>query len=405
MSKAVEIIHGPPFIGNIFNILLFGIMIAQTYIYFTTYKDPKWIRFLVLAVLLVDIVNVVFNCSYLYTALIVHFDDTSSLAEANWYASADPATTGILGSMVQLFFAWRIHVLTRNWFLVATVVGLAVTGLVGSLVSTYKLIIIPEFARLHEFKGYITLWLASASAADIIITIILVWYLVRSWTVGDQKHRTGFRGSNMLVDRIIRLVVPTGLITSMFAIISLIIFLLKASEFSNSGIYLAFNIPLVKLYSNSFMSSLNSRGGWKFGPSNSWSGNEEVGSFMATPQNAQLRSQGNAARTTKALNLFKSKNPSKDTTKVLVHVESHEMRDSNRKEQPLSQDASMERQEHKRTKVNSFYIDEYRGKFHDLYNCVDALDLIVENLTIQGRNLFLAVPPQQHFAPYHFGAG
>ncbi|KAF9440811.1 hypothetical protein P691DRAFT_801246 [Macrolepiota fuliginosa MF-IS2] len=337
MSNVVELIHGPPFIGNIFNILLFGIMIAQTYIYFKTYRDQRWIRLLVLAVLFVDTINVVFNNLYLYTALVLHFDDMKSLARANLYAPADPATTGILGSMVQLFFAWRIHVLTRNWFMVATVVGLAVTGLVGSLISTYKLAVISEFARLHEFKGYITLWLASASAADIIITIILVWYL--------QKHRTGFRGSNIMIDRIIRLTVQTGLITSMFALVGLVIFILK----SNSGIYLAFNIPLVKLYSNSLMSSLNSRGGWKFGSGSSRTDEPEIGTFMITSRTEgslglQSSSQDSDTHAPKALGFFKSKRPSKDMTpsKVFVHVESHEMRDFNCKEQPLSLDASID---------------------------------------------------------------
>lgn len=30
--------HGPVFIGLLFNVLLYGIMIVQVYIYFTTYK-------------------------------------------------------------------------------------------------------------------------------------------------------------------------------------------------------------------------------------------------------------------------------------------------------------------------------------------------------------------------------
>ena len=32
-----------------------------------------------------------------------------------------------------------------------------------------------------------------------------------------------------------------------------------------TGLHLAFNLPLSKLYTNSLMSSLNSRSGWKYG--------------------------------------------------------------------------------------------------------------------------------------------
>ncbi|KAF9440810.1 hypothetical protein P691DRAFT_767212 [Macrolepiota fuliginosa MF-IS2] len=44
---------------------------------------------------------------------------------------------------------------------------------------------------------------------------------------------TGFKESNIMIDRIILLTVPTGLITSMFALFALILFTPKASEFAS----------------------------------------------------------------------------------------------------------------------------------------------------------------------------
>lgn len=41
--------HGPMFIGVIFNVFLYGIMIMQSYLYYRAYlkKDPKWLKLLV----------------------------------------------------------------------------------------------------------------------------------------------------------------------------------------------------------------------------------------------------------------------------------------------------------------------------------------------------------------------
>jgi len=87
---------------------------------------------------------------------------------------------------------------------------------------------------------------------DIIITTILVLYL--------RKHKSGFQASDLMVDRIIRLTVQTCFITSVVAILDVSFFLADPT-----GTHLMFNFPLCKLYSNSLMSSLNSRRGWKYG--------------------------------------------------------------------------------------------------------------------------------------------
>ncbi|KAJ6488054.1 hypothetical protein C8R45DRAFT_264917 [Mycena sanguinolenta] len=58
----------------------------------------------------------------------------------------------------------------------------------------------------------------------------------------------------MLVDRIIRITLQTGLTTAVCAIADLILFLADPV-----GLHLAFNFPLCKLYTNSLFSSLNAR--------------------------------------------------------------------------------------------------------------------------------------------------
>ncbi|KAF8877461.1 hypothetical protein CPB84DRAFT_1661517, partial [Gymnopilus junonius] len=87
----------------------------------------------------------------------------------------------------------------------------------------------------------------------------------------QSKQRAGFHQMDMLIDCTIRSTfkicdcpkhaltlasrtVQTGLITAVVATIDLFIYV-----FNPTGLHLIFNFPLCKLYSNSLMSTFNSR--------------------------------------------------------------------------------------------------------------------------------------------------
>ncbi|KDR82520.1 hypothetical protein GALMADRAFT_151614 [Galerina marginata CBS 339.88] len=253
MKGPAEIAHGPMLIGFVFNVLLYGIMLSQVYLYFTAYqKDKTWMKLFVMLLLVCDTTNTVFDFIYLYKSLILRFGDPSSLAKADWLFATDPAITGITASLVQFFFAWRVRVLTRIWPPVILVFLGALSGGAGAIATSFNVGRTPEFVYFRDFKGVVIMWLASESITDIIITAILVWYL--------RCHKTGFQESDFIIDRVIRVTVQTGMITSFVATLDLIVFLTDPT-----GTHLIFNFPLCKLYTNCLMSSLNSRGGWQFG--------------------------------------------------------------------------------------------------------------------------------------------
>ncbi|KAB5592810.1 hypothetical protein CTheo_3730 [Ceratobasidium theobromae] len=121
--------------------------------------------------------------------------------------------------------------------------------LAAGLATTVGAFIVVDFARFEELRVTICLWLVSSAVADVAITGILTWYL--------HTHRTGFSRTDDLITRLIRVTVQTGLITTIWAVADLIIFLAVPNP-----LHLLFNLPLCKLYSNSLMSALNARGGW-----------------------------------------------------------------------------------------------------------------------------------------------
>lgn len=90
-------------------------------------------------------------------------------------------------------------------------------------------------------------WLTSSVLCDVLITVSLCFYL--------SSHRSGVnKRTDDLVTRVIRITVQTGLMTSLWAILDLIIYRVQ-----NNSMHLIFNFPLAKIYTNSLMSTLNAR--------------------------------------------------------------------------------------------------------------------------------------------------
>ncbi|EKM79469.1 hypothetical protein AGABI1DRAFT_114029, partial [Agaricus bisporus var. burnettii JB137-S8] len=293
MAGGSEIVHGPLFLGTAFNVLLYGISITQTYLYLTSSKEDKWfIKYFVYFLFITDTIHTVFTLVYLYDSLIKNFGNVPYLETANWIFSTDPALTGIIGGAVQAFFSWRVKVLTRNTFLSLFILFCSVISFFMGLATAAAIAFIPKFNEFQRFRIVVILWLGSSCIADIVITTTMVLYL--------RRHRTGFSQTDHQVDRIIRVTMHTGLVTALWALVDLLLYLS-----SSSGKHLFFNFCLSKLYTNSLMSSLNSRGGWRY--------NEDSNAAFAFEHKrstANFQNQPNS-------NIM--------APEVFVHVESHEL--------------------------------------------------------------------------------
>ncbi|KIM89106.1 hypothetical protein PILCRDRAFT_212313 [Piloderma croceum F 1598] len=251
-KNPAEIALGPILIGTVFNILLYGVMITQVYLYFSTYKkDQKWLKCLVLFLFLADTSNAVFDLIYVYDALIINFNNVEYLSKATRDLHLMLLFKGIISACVQFFFAWRIKILTKDLSAVILIVTCAIVNMVAAIATSIAIGFIPIFIEAERFKVAVITWLVAAVVADVLISVSLTYHL--------QKHKSGFAVTDDVVNRIIRLTVQTGAVTAVCAIIDLVFFLVDTS-----GNHLMFNVPLSKLYTNSLMSSLNARGGWKF---------------------------------------------------------------------------------------------------------------------------------------------
>ncbi|QRV92311.1 hypothetical protein RhiJN_20329 [Ceratobasidium sp. AG-Ba] len=177
----------------------------------------------------------------------------------------------MISSTTQSFFAWRISRLTgQNWL--GFLIGFsAFIQLAAGLGSTIGASIVRDFNRFQELKAAVITWLGLSALTDVVITCSLTWYL--------HTNRTGFPKTDDIITRLVRLTVQTGLITTVWASVDLALYLGLASPS-----HLFFQLPLCKLYTNSLMSTLNSRNGWGGSFASGDSRNPEVRSGGAQSQ-------------------------------------------------------------------------------------------------------------------------
>ncbi|KAH7883158.1 hypothetical protein F5I97DRAFT_1902519 [Phlebopus sp. FC_14] len=187
----------------------------------------------------------------MYEPLVVRYATPAATTIVPIMLSADPLMTVMISSAVQLFIAWRVKVMSKSSFVPFVIAFFAVTSFIGGIATTVSVTIINEYSRLHQFDGAVITWLASSAAADIIITLSLVWSL--------YHKKTGFPATDDLINRLIRLTIQTGLITAVAATLDVTIFLAVKGTTLN---YI-WDFALSKLYSNCLLSTLNARGGWK----------------------------------------------------------------------------------------------------------------------------------------------
>ncbi|KAF8797578.1 hypothetical protein BYT27DRAFT_6933856 [Phlegmacium glaucopus] len=229
--------------------MLFGISIVQLYLYNIRFPSDKFIiQFSVYMIFLLDIFQSVAVGSLAWHALCSGWGRFNALLFPGWTFSAVPAVTGIVSAWVQIFYAWRIHVMV-NWRIIPIViVVIALAQTAAALSIAIGFIPLKSILLLHGMFPRTIVWLGGAALADVIVSISMVYVLYAA-------KKRAFGGTEKVLNRLIRSTVETGVITTFCATMELGFFL----GLPNTNIHVLFALMLSKLYSNTLMTSLNSR--------------------------------------------------------------------------------------------------------------------------------------------------
>ncbi|KAF7968113.1 hypothetical protein HWV62_31977 [Athelia sp. TMB] len=202
---------------------------------------------------------------WIYQLLIDGWGDITAFESGGWLLAADPMVAAIVACMVQGFFAWRLQIVAQQAWLTTFIIICSACTLLGGIGTGIAVLWVKSYALFGTFKPIASIWLISATIADITITLALTYHL--------RRRRGSFGATDRLLDRIVQLTIQNGFLTALVSVVDISLYLstpkpyhiceihcnpvMQLLRFTDSLQALSFLMP--KLYSNTVLSSLNAR--------------------------------------------------------------------------------------------------------------------------------------------------
>jgi hypothetical protein len=241
--------YGAMLIGVYFATFLQGLLTFQTYRYFDKYpNDPIVNKIIVFTVWSFDAIQLIFIAKSAYYYLVTQWGNPEALATSIWELDIQLTFIGLSAFVCQLFFLNRIWVLSKkNIVLVACLFCLCLTTLALDIVVTVQITTVRLVTEFGRRKAEIIAVFTSGAAADVFIAISLCYYL--------SRDKAMFQRTKSIVKKVVQFTIATGILTSAFAIASIIAY------FSNEGAFyfIAIHFSLGRMYTNALLATLNSR--------------------------------------------------------------------------------------------------------------------------------------------------
>jgi len=239
---------GAILIGLIVGSILFGVSTLQTHLYFQKFpNDSFWIKRLVMLIWFVDALHVVLCTHTIYHYLVTNYNNPPALRTTVWSLALQTDCNGLVGMLVELFFARRVYKLSGNVILTLIICILSFIHFSLGVYFTVMCLLFQEFSKLPSLIWVTTLGLGSAAIADLLIAGSMVFFLKRA--------RTGIPRTDSIISTLMVYAINTGLATSVVAVICVLCFAFMPVNF----IWLSFFWILGKLYANSLLANLNAR--------------------------------------------------------------------------------------------------------------------------------------------------
>ncbi|KAK0451652.1 hypothetical protein EV421DRAFT_1731468 [Armillaria borealis] len=221
-------LSGP--IAALLNWGLFGTLSVQLYLYYLAFpNDRRFTKYLVYGIYVIEFVQTMFITHDVFATFGYGFGDMDALTAKHLYWFTVPIMSAIAAGIGQVFYAYRIFILSKSRIISIFIVCISLTNYVASM-----------FTGVYSFQAGIITRLTSRKLHI---------------AVGLMRSTTDFRRTRILITKIIRLTIETGSVTAVVALLSVVLFIV----FPNQTFYMTPTLIMPKLYANAVYMVLNSR--------------------------------------------------------------------------------------------------------------------------------------------------
>ncbi|KAE9402248.1 hypothetical protein BT96DRAFT_1017803 [Gymnopus androsaceus JB14] len=247
-------------VSNCLSYLTMGIVLSATWTYFSKFPTDKWwFKSLVILCVSMCIGDTVGTGVWTYDWTVTNYANPAALTFTHWAFPAEAFLLATCGLVVQLFYAWRVWMISmkKNWIVPVVIACLSILGWcvvcwMVHILATHKLI-----ADLTLVSPVVYIWLGGSVGADVLITGSMIYYLdlrFRTKLLKKQQTQPGFQALGRFGQIIVRTVECN--------LLSLFAQAVSVGLFNNNGVGFYFvitDMTLAKVYTFSLLVSLNSR--------------------------------------------------------------------------------------------------------------------------------------------------
>jgi len=249
LAATFEQFYGTQMVGTFLVCVLYGVLALQVFIYYVARHptDPFLLKCLPGWLVLLETVHVFVYCVAIFKAAVNNFGNPGIASLDIREIFAGTIFQGWITISAHMFFIYRIWKFgNKPWIvpiicvpLTTTSLGLTLTEcIMGYLFGPPKILTIAWITyTVHSINMFL----------DTTFVVAMIWLL--------KKENSAFEKTNHMINRLIILVINTGLATTI--VTSLLILFLSIQPDSNT--FVIFNVLVSPLYCNSVMANLNSR--------------------------------------------------------------------------------------------------------------------------------------------------
>ncbi|OCF38677.1 hypothetical protein I317_07528 [Kwoniella heveanensis CBS 569] len=239
---------GPILLGYAFDSILLGVLVQQTiWNLIWSPADRLFNRIILFSTVFLSIVITIFNDAFVFHLFAQGFGNWYRLLQMDWlmwFPIMDCATV----TLVHIFYLERAYQLHgRSTWVPIVVLPFILSSIAGAIASSILASRLPDAYDIKgTFPGFY-LWIGSTLAADVLITSIIFYRLIKS--------KTGWSETDYLINRLIAISVETQLPSLVVACGFMISFGIKPA----AGLNIFFELFHPKVYVIGLVAVLNSR--------------------------------------------------------------------------------------------------------------------------------------------------
>ncbi|KAF8186655.1 hypothetical protein BJ912DRAFT_880144 [Pholiota molesta] len=262
-------ITGPPFIIIILNWALFGVLSIQVYLYSQAFpNDRRLLKGLVFGIYVLEMAQTFLLTQSIWSTLAMGFGNIEGMDEVGTTWVAIPVIGGIVALLVQLFYAYRILVISQSKIIPSFITFMSLVSFAGSLATATMSKRAGQFSNLllNKTEVFTVLGLGGSRlclryydhhlhvrlCANTTLCITLSFQLRRGTRQCIMLSRT-----QALVSKLIRMTIETGMLTASISILTVALYYTPCLYFTSY-----YEVPVsaqAKFYSTTMLAVLNSR--------------------------------------------------------------------------------------------------------------------------------------------------